>query len=468
MKDRERKMRIVYILTDYLSTVVGLMAFTSVRFLMISKIYRMFSGIWSFAHSPGVKLTLAIFPIFMVGLYYLSGYYVNVTYKSRVREFLATLVSVSIGSLSFFMVVLLNDVLPERSMNYEVLLVFFLCLFVPVYVSRLLVTSLCIVNRRDSSLENIVVISGPADIYVQEMERVAAKSGKSVKSVVRVSSEDGMLPENVLTTARLSEELRVNDASAFAVALPSGDTDMYLRVLGALYPLDRPIYVNPDDYTLLVSKVTYDNLLSEPLVDISRSSLSDSVVSMKRAADVVGALSGLTITAPLFIVLAALIKLKSPGPVFYTQERVGYHRKPFKICKFRTMRVDAESAGPMLSSDDDPRVTSLGRVMRKYRLDELPNLWNVLRGDMSLVGPRPEREYFLKRLSHIAPHCALLHQVRPGLTSLGMVKFGYASNVEDMATRLKYDLLYIQNISVSLDLKVIFYTVRTIFRGEGK
>lgn len=219
---------------------------------------------------------------------------------------------------------------------------------------------------------------------------------------------------------------------------------------------------------MLVSRVPYDNLLSEPLVDISRSSLSDSVVAMKRMLDVAGSSVGLILSAPLMLVLAVLIKIKSSGPVFFSQERVGYHRKTFMIHKFRTMRVDAEAGGPSLSSDDDPRVTGIGRFMRKYRLDELPNLWNVLRGDMSLVGPRPEREYYLKKLHRLAPHCALLHQVRPGLTSLGMVKFGYASSVDDMAARLKYDLLYIQNISISLDLKIMFYTIRTISRGEGK
>lgn len=462
----ERKMRLVYIFADYISTLVGVMVFTFVRFMLVSDIRACYAEMSAFFGSYGLKLTMSLFPLFMLGLYYLSGFYVNVTNKSRVKEFLSTGMSVAIGAFIFFMVVLLNDVLPRRVMNYEILLVFFVCLFVPVYITRLVLTSLWISRWRGSKLENVVVISG-SDTCPANIADIIERSNKYIRSVISVDGQNSDLQAR-LSVRRLVTELRDTGATAFVVALPSDDPGLSLRVLGCLYPLDRAIYVSPDDYMLLVSKVPYDNLLSEPLVDISRSSLSDSIVSMKRASDVAGALVGLLLAAPVIGVLALAIKFKSPGPVFYSQERIGYHRKPFKIYKLRTMTVNAESSGPALSSDNDPRVTNVGRFMRKYRLDELPNLWNVLRGDMSLVGPRPEREYFLGQLRLRAPHCALLHQVRPGLTSLGMVKFGYASTVDDMLARMKYDLLYIQNISVSLDLKVIFYTVRTIFRGEGK
>lgn len=462
-------MRITYILADYLSTLVGVMVFTSLRFLMVSDIRLHYVGMTDFFHSPGLKLTLAIYPVFMLGLYYLSGYYVNVTNKSRVSEFLMTLISCALGAFAFFMVVLLNDVLPERVMNYEVLLVFFGCLFLPVYLTRLVVTSWFIVRHRSLRCENVVVIT-VGDNDVEAVGRIVSRSNKHVSGILRLSGEgiDGNSGEDALGPRRLGDELRKAGASAFVLAIPSGEINLSLRVLGALYLLDCPIYVSPDDYMVMVSKVPYDNLLSEPLVDISRSSLSDSVISMKRASDVLFASLGLIIVSPLIGLLGLVVKLTSPGPVIYSQERIGFHRKPFRIHKLRTMRADAEAEGPSLSTDDDPRITPIGRIMRKYRLDELPNLWNVLCGDMSLVGPRPEREFYLRQLRERAPHCALLHQVRPGLTSLGMVKFGYASNVDDMIVRLKYDLLYIQNISVSLDLKVLFYTVRTIFRGEGK
>lgn len=131
------------------------------------------------------------------------------------------------------------------------------------------------------------------------------------------------------------------------------------------------------------------------------------------------------------------------------------------------MYVDAEVSGPALSTLNDPRITQVGRFLRKYRLDELPNFWNVLRGDMSLVGPRPEREYYIKQIMAKAPYYILIHQVRPGITSWGMVKYGYASDVDGMIERLRYDLLYIENVSLLIDLKILFYTVQTVFTGKG-
>ena len=187
----------------------------------------------------------------------------------------------------------------------------------------------------------------------------------------------------------------------------------------------------------------------------------------KRCFDIVVAALLLVLLSPVFLVLAIAIKVDSPGPVFYRQERVGYRKKPFRIIKFRTMRPDAERCGPALSEADDPRVTTLGRRLRKYRLDELPQFWNVLRGDMSLVGPRPERAYYVDLIVARAPYYSLVHQVRPGITSLGMVKYGYASNVEQMVQRLRYDLLYIENISITTDLKILIHTVTTVVTGRG-
>lgn len=189
--------------------------------------------------------------------------------------------------------------------------------------------------------------------------------------------------------------------------------------------------------------------------------------NFKRLADVVVSSLAILLLLPVYAIIALLIKRDSNGPVFYRQERVGYRKKTFKIIKFRTMRTDAERCGPALSEADDPRVTPLGRRLRKYRLDELPQFWNVLRGDMSLVGPRPERAYYVDLIVARAPYYSLVHQVRPGITSLGMVKYGYASNVEQMVQRLRYDLLYIENISITTDLKILIHTVTTVVTGRG-
>jgi lipopolysaccharide/colanic/teichoic acid biosynthesis glycosyltransferase len=191
-------------------------------------------------------------------------------------------------------------------------------------------------------------------------------------------------------------------------------------------------------------------------------------VVLKRVIDVVGSGLFLLLACWVYAFTAVMVKLSSPGPVFYRQARIGKNGLPFNIIKFRSMYVDAEKQGPALSSDHDPRITKWGRFMRKVRLDELPQFWNVVKGDMSIVGPRPERQFFIDQIVKIAPHYRHLHRVRPGLTSLGQVKYGYAETVAQMVERLKFDILYIENMSLAMDFRVLLYTFKIILEGRGK
>ena len=205
-----------------------------------------------------------------------------------------------------------------------------------------------------------------------------------------------------------------------------------------------------------------------PLVRITEHKMSDCGLCVKRACDVVMALVSMIVLSPVYLIVALLVRCSSKGPAIYKQERVGLHGKPFMILKFRTMTDHAEHDVPCLSSDNDPRITPLGHILRKYRIDELPQMWNVLRGDMSVVGPRPERRFFINQIEQVAPYYCLIYRIRPGLTSWGPIKVGYTDTMDKMVRRLNYDIVYMENMSLRLDMKILFFTISVILDGKGK
>lgn len=228
-----------------------------------------------------------------------------------------------------------------------------------------------------------------------------------------------------------------------------------------------PIKISPDIFSFVTSAIRLKDIYGEPFVDLTTPSLTEASKNIKRFTDTVSSAVALVVLSPVLLWLAFLVKRSSPGPIIYSQERIGLKQKPFKIYKFRTMRTDAEKDGPRLSGDSDSRITPVGKFLRKYRLDELPQFWNVLKGDMSIVGPRPERAFFIEQIVKKAPYYVLVNQVRPGITSWGMVKYGYASTVDQMVERTRYDLIYMANMSLYVDMKILIYTVKTVVTGKG-
>ncbi len=468
-----KQQRAIYVFSDFVTLNLGWLLFNVARYFTINVPAGATYPLQSLLLSNTILIGQALFPLLIVAMYWLSGYYHNVFFKSRIDELGNTISVSALSTIIIYFVALINDDIPERLQNYEIMMLLFGLLFTPTYILRAIITLNVTrrIHRRELAFNTLIIGA----------TRGAAELAKKIQGGERGNGFNVVGFIDTLNTGAERTDLgrpvyNLNDIGTVCEALDVRRLVMYPHrngiretgeLINRLFSLDRSIYITPDLYNMIAMRPRMTNVVAEPLIDITRNATKPSTLNMKRLSDIVISAIVLILLIPVYVILAIIVKTGSPGNVFYKQERIGRHKRPFYIYKFRTMRTDAESNGPTLSTLDDPRITKTGHIFRKYRLDELPQFWNVLKGDMSIVGPRPERDFYIKQIVQRAPYYSLVHQVRPGITSWGMVKFGYASTVDDMIKRLKYDLIYIENISMSVDMKILFYTVHTVFTGKG-
>ena len=418
---------------------------------------------------------LFLVPLFWFGLYTLVGGYSDVYRRFRTKELGQTLLVSMLGELVIFFVLLLDDEVPSTKYHYRSFVALFVAQFGITFPLRFLITSATVRRVHDRRIGfNTVLVGGNerALAVYQEIDGMAKSPGNRFIGFLNVNGGDQMLAAVGLPRLGKWHELRqvivTHAVEEVIIAVDSGEHEHMSRIMNELEGTGVRIKVIPDMYDILSGSVKMTSIFGTPLIEVNPEIMPAWQFSLKRMTDVSVSVVALLLLSPMLLVLAMLVKFSGPGPIFFRQERIGRHGQPFWIIKFRSMIYDAESNGPQLSSSSDPRITPIGRWMRRTRMDELPQFWNVLKGEMSLVGPRPERQHFIEAITEMAPHYRHLHKVRPGITSWGQVKFGYAENVEQMVRRLKYDILYIENMSLAVDLKILAYTVLIILKGDGK
>ncbi|MGD9977711.1 MAG: sugar transferase [Bacteroidales bacterium] len=417
---------------------------------------------------------IIFFPLFWISLFGLVGFYQDVLRKSRLKELGASIGYTLVGCLLIFFAMLLDDYVVSYKSYYKILLSLFCLVFAFTYFPRLIITTGIIrkVHSRKIGFPAIIVGHGQKALYLfNELEASDKSQGYKFLGYISVSEHDPDLLNSKLpylgTINSIEAIVKQLNVEEVILAIDRETPETFTQIINELLPLNLRIKALPSMYDYLSGKVKMTGILSAPLLSVSFELMPPWQANLKQIIDYTLGTLALIILSPLILVIGIAIKLTSKGPILYKQERIGQYGKPFTLLKFRSMCNDAEKQGPALSSKTDLRVTGIGRFMRKTRIDEIPNFINVVKGDMSLVGPRPERQYYIDQILQVAPHYIHLQKVKPGITSWGQVKYGYAENVSQMVERLKYDLLYLENMSLFVDFKIMIYTLITVIRGRG-
>ncbi len=462
----KRRITFGFVFMDWFMTTFSWALFYYLRKVVIEKD--------QFSVDSNFYFGLLFIPFFWLFLFLLQGTYFDVKRQYRLKIFNQSFLGVLIGTLLIFFTLILDDEVNDYQLFYRSGIILFSVCFTTVFIPRIIFVSILVRSiKRNKMGFKTVLIGGDTkalSIY-NEIISLPKSIGNQIVGYVNLNGADRLLDGhlNYLGNIKSLESILIeNEIEEVIIALENSDHNRLRTIISRIEGLSLKIKISPDMYDILLGSVKMNNLFGALLFEVTTDSMPYSQQVIKRMLDFLISFIAFIFLIPFYLVMTVLVKMSSEGPIFFLQERVGLNGKLFKIIKFRTMYIDSEKAGPQLSSEYDPRITKIGRVMRKLRLDEFPQFFNVIKGDMSLVGPRPERQFYIDQIIQLEPQFIQLTKVRPGITSWGQVKFGYAENVDQMIQRMKFDLLYLKNRTLALDFKIMLYTILIILKAKGK